>query len=167
MAEPLLEVEDIVLRFGGVTAINHVSFQINPGELFAIIGPNGAGKTSVFNDISQVYRPQEGDIRWTGSSIMGMRPDRVARLGVARTFQNIELFAQMTVIDNLLTGRHIRMEKSWLAGATYWGPWGTKREEVENRRRELSVHRVRGSSAGGPVGGGPWGSLVVRPTFPG
>lgn len=134
-AGALLEVEDIVLRFGGVTAINKVSFDIRPGELFAIIGPNGAGKTSVFNAISQVYRPQEGDIRWQGKSIMGMRPDKVARLGIARTFQNIELFAQMTVIDNLLTGRHIQMNRSWLAGATYWGPWGSKKEEVENRRR--------------------------------
>jgi branched-chain amino acid transport system ATP-binding protein len=132
---PLLEVDDIVLRFGGVTAIRHVSFEINPGELFAIIGPNGAGKTSIFNTISQVYRPQEGDIRWKGQSIMGQRPDRVARLGIARTFQNIELFAQMTVLDNLLTGRHIQMKKSWLAGATYWGPWGAKAEELENRRR--------------------------------
>jgi branched-chain amino acid transport system ATP-binding protein len=132
---PLLEVDDIVLRFGGVTAINRVSFDIKPGELFAIIGPNGAGKTSVFNAISQVYRPQEGDIRWRGESIMGMRPDGVARLGIARTFQNIELFAQMTVIDNLLTGRHIQMERSWLSGAMYWGPWGAKREEVANRRR--------------------------------
>jgi branched-chain amino acid transport system ATP-binding protein len=135
MSEPLLEVDDIVLRFGGVTAINQVSFKIQPGELFAIIGPNGAGKTSIFNAISQVYRPQDGDIRWQGESIMGMRPDSVARLGIARTFQNIELFAQMTVIDNLLTGRHIQMERSWLAGAMYWGPWGARREEMANRRR--------------------------------
>lgn len=135
VGQPLLTVDDIVLRFGGVTAINHVSFQINPGELFAIIGPNGAGKTSIFNAISQVYRPQEGDIRWKGESIMGQRPDAIARLGIARTFQNIELFAQMTVVDNLLTGRHIRMDRSWFAGAMYWGPFGAKREEVENRRR--------------------------------
>ncbi len=132
---PLLEVHDIELRFGGVTAINRVSFAVEPGELFAIIGPNGAGKTSIFNAISQVYRPQDGDIRWKGESIMGLRPDRVAHLGIARTFQNIELFAQMTVIDNLLTGRHIRMQKSWLAGALYWGPGGAKDEEIANRRR--------------------------------
>jgi len=103
--QPLLEIDDITLRFGGVTAINGASFNVNPGELFAIIGPNGAGKTSIFNTISQVYRPQEGDIRWKGESIMGQRPDHVARLGIARTFQNIELFPQMNVIDNLLTGR--------------------------------------------------------------
>ena len=116
MTDPILEVEDITLRFGGVTAISDVAFHVNPGELFSIIGPNGAGKTSIFNTISQVYRPQEGDIRWKGSSIMGTRPDNVAALGIARTFQNIELFPQMTVVDNLLTGRHVRMTQSWFDG---------------------------------------------------
>jgi len=133
MTEPLLDVKDITLRFGGVTAIDDVAFNVQPGELFAIIGPNGAGKTSIFNTISQVYRPQEGDIIFEGKSIMGHRPDYVAHLGIARTFQNIELFAQMNVIDNMLTGRHIRMKSSWLAGAFWLGP--AKREEMENRRR--------------------------------
>jgi branched-chain amino acid transport system ATP-binding protein len=130
---PLLAVRDITLQFGGVTAINGVSFDVQPGELFAIIGPNGAGKTSIFNTISQVYRPQHGDIRFKGSSIMGLRPDKVAELGIARTFQNIELFAQMTVIDNLLTGRHVRMQRSWLSGAIYWG--ATRKEELANRAK--------------------------------
>ena len=129
----LLEVDNITLRFGGVTAINDVSFSVEDHELFAIIGPNGAGKTSIFNTISQVYHPQEGDIRFEGSSIMGTRPDRVAEMGIARTFQNIELFPQMTVIDNLLTGRHIRMKGSVLGGAIWWGK--AKREEMENRRK--------------------------------
>jgi branched-chain amino acid transport system ATP-binding protein len=129
----LLEVDEIVLRFGGVTAIGGVSFHVNEAELFAIIGPNGAGKTSIFNSISQVYRPQEGDIRWKGKSLMGRRPDDVARLGIARTFQNIALFGHMTVIDNLLTGRHIRMERSWLAGMLWWGK--AKEEEMANRAR--------------------------------
>ena len=133
MSERLLEVDDITLRFGGVTAINSVSFHVDDGELFSIIGPNGAGKTSIFNTVSQVYRPQEGDIRWQGESIMGIRPDRVAEKGIARTFQNIELFANMTVVDNLLTGRHLRMKSSWLAGAFWLGP--AKREEMENRRK--------------------------------
>jgi branched-chain amino acid transport system ATP-binding protein len=130
---PLLEVDAIQLRFGGVTAINDVSFSVRQAELFAIIGPNGAGKTSIFNSISQVYIPQIGDIRWKGKSIKGMRPDKVAGLGIARTFQNIELFPQMTVIDNLLLGRHAKMRSSWLSGAVWVGP--AKREEVANRRK--------------------------------
>ena len=130
---PLIDVQNITLRFGGVTAINDVSFDVQPEELFAIIGPNGAGKTSIFNTISQVYRPQEGMITFEGESIMGTRPDKVAQLGIARTFQNIELFPQMNVIDNLLTGRHIRMEGSIFDGALWLGK--AKREEIENRRK--------------------------------
>ena len=132
-AAPLLEVDGIQLRFGGVLAINDVSFTVGEEELFAIIGPNGAGKTSIFNSISQVYIPQIGDVRWKGKSIKEMRPDKVAELGIARTFQNIELFPQMTVIDNLLLGRHAKMKRSWLAGALWFGP--AKREELENRRK--------------------------------
>ncbi len=133
MSEHILEADGITLRFGGVTAIHDVSFRVNQGELFSIIGPNGAGKTSIFNTISQVYRPQEGDIHWKGESIMGHRPDFVARLGIARTFQNIELFPQMTVIENLLLGRHIRMKQNWFQGMLWFG--AAKVEEMENRRR--------------------------------
>jgi branched-chain amino acid transport system ATP-binding protein len=129
----LLEYDSVTLRFGGVTAIDDVSFHVQPDELFSIIGPNGAGKTSIFNTLSQVYRPQEGEIRFKGESLMGMRPDRVAELGLARTFQNIELFPQMNVVDNLLTGRHIRMSGSIFSGAVWWGK--AKNEEIENRRR--------------------------------
>ena len=132
MSGSLLEVDSISLSFKGVKAITDVSFQVAEGELFSIIGPNGAGKTSIFNSISQVYRPQEGDIRWKGRSIMGQRPDRVAELGIARTFQNIELFPHMTVLENLLLGRHIRMQRSWLAGAIWVGP--ARREELAHRR---------------------------------
>ena len=131
MNQPLLEVKDISLSFKGVKAISNVSFQVQEGELFSIIGPNGAGKTSIFNSISQVYRPQEGDICWKGKSITGQRPDKVAGLGIARTFQNIELFPHMTVLENLLLGRHVRMKRSWLAGALWLGP--AKKEEMEHR----------------------------------
>ncbi|MDP6373864.1 MAG: ABC transporter ATP-binding protein [Vicinamibacterales bacterium] len=131
MSEVLLEVDHISLAFKGVKAVDDVSFTVREEELFAVIGPNGAGKTSIFNSISQVYRPQEGDIRWKGESLMGTRPDRVAELGIARTFQNIELFPQMTVLQNLLLGRHIRMQRSWLAGALWFGP--ARREEMEHR----------------------------------
>jgi branched-chain amino acid transport system ATP-binding protein len=129
----LLEVDGIRLRFGGVIAVNDVSFTVAEAELYAIIGPNGAGKTSIFNSISQVYIPQSGDVRWKGRSIRRMRPDKVAELGIARTFQNIELFPHMTVLDNLLLGRHVKMKRSWLAGALWVGP--AKREEMENRRK--------------------------------
>ncbi|HEX5695742.1 MAG TPA: ABC transporter ATP-binding protein [Acidimicrobiia bacterium] len=129
--EHLLVVDDLHLSFKGVKAIDGVSFHVDDGELFAIIGPNGAGKTSLFNSINQVYNPQEGDILWKGESLMGLKPDRTAALGIARTFQNIALFPHMTVIENLLTGRHIRMRSSWLAGSVWLGK--AKREEIENR----------------------------------
>ena len=96
--EHLLEFEDITLAFAGVTALDEVSFSVDDDELFAMIGPNGAGKTSAFNCLNGVYKPQEGDIRWKGKSILGTRPDRIAELGIARTFQNIELFAHVAPV---------------------------------------------------------------------
>ena len=130
---PILEVQDIHLSFKGVRAIDGISFQVKPGELFAIIGPNGAGKTSIFNCINQVYSPQRGDIVWKGQSILGIKPSKTADLGIARTFQNIALFPHMTVIENILTGRHVRMKGGWLAGALWIGP--AKTEEMANRRK--------------------------------
>jgi branched-chain amino acid transport system ATP-binding protein len=127
----LLEVEEIRLSFKGVRAIDRVSFHVDEGELFAIIGPNGAGKTSIFNCLNQVYHPQEGDIRWRGQSIMGLKPNKTAQLGIARTFQNIALFPHMTVIENILSGRHIRMSHGWIAGSLWVGKAG--REEREHR----------------------------------
>jgi branched-chain amino acid transport system ATP-binding protein len=127
----LLTVEDLNLSFKGVKAIDGVSFHVDDGELFAIIGPNGAGKTSLFNSINQVYRPQEGDIKWKGESLMGLKPNITADRGIARTFQNIALFPHMTVVENLLTGRHVRMNSGWLAGSVWLGK--AKKEEIENR----------------------------------
>ncbi|MGH9000012.1 MAG: ABC transporter ATP-binding protein [Acidimicrobiia bacterium] len=133
MTPPLLEIDGVRLSFRGVKALDDVSFTVGEGELFAVIGPNGAGKTSIFNCINQVYVPQDGDIRWKGASIMGKRPDEIAALGVGRTFQNIELFAHLTVLDNILMGRHVRMSCSWAAGALWFGP--ARREELANRER--------------------------------
>jgi branched-chain amino acid transport system ATP-binding protein len=130
---PLVEFLDVSLSFKGVKALSDISFTVGEGELFAIIGPNGAGKTSAFNCINGVYKPQEGDIRWRGDSIIGMRPDKIADFGVARTFQNIELFAHMTVLENIALGRHIRTDVGWLAGAVWLGK--AKREEVANRAK--------------------------------
>lgn len=127
----LLEFNGVSLSFKGVKALDRVSFHVDDGELFSIIGPNGAGKTSTFNCVNGVYAPDSGDILWRGESILGMRPDRIAGLGIARTFQNIELFAHMTVLENLLLGRHVRTNASWLAGAVWLGK--AKAEEMANR----------------------------------
>jgi branched-chain amino acid transport system ATP-binding protein len=133
LSAPLLEFEDVSLSFKGVKALIDISFTVGEGELFAVIGPNGAGKTSTFNCINGVYKPQEGGIRWKGESIVGMRPDKIADFGIARTFQNIELFAHMTVLENITLGRHIRTDVGWLAGAVWFGK--AKREEVANRAK--------------------------------
>jgi branched-chain amino acid transport system ATP-binding protein len=129
---PLLEVEDVELRFGGTRAIDGVSFDVQPGELFAVIGPNGAGKTSIFNCISGVYRPQAGSIRFLGDDLLGDRPDRIAKRGIARTFQNIELFDNLTVVENLMLGRHQHLDYGVLEGMLYLGR--ARRAELANRR---------------------------------
>src|SRR5438105_13086538 len=107
MSPPLLDISRLVLRFGGVPALSDVSFSVADGALNAIIGPNGAGKTSLLNCISGVYHPQQGRIVFHGKDVTGMGPATRTRLGIARTFQNIALFRGMTVLDNLLIGRHV------------------------------------------------------------
>lgn len=128
---PILEIDDIHLSFAGIKAIDGVSLSVGAGELFAIIGPNGAGKTSIFNCISGVYHPQRGEIMFEGSSILGMKPNKIADLGVARTFQNIELFPQMTVLDNLMLGRHQHIRYGTPAAMVRFGK--AAREEALHR----------------------------------
>jgi branched-chain amino acid transport system ATP-binding protein len=130
---PLLSFDDVHLSFAGVKALDGVSFTVDAGELFAIIGPNGAGKTSIFNCLNGVYRPQEGRIVFKGEDIIGRKSYKIAQDGIARTFQNIELFGAMTVLDNLMLGRHHLMSTSWLAASVWVGK--AQREEVENRRK--------------------------------
>lgn len=130
--EPLLRVDALRLAFEGVTAIDDVSFHVEPGEIFAIIGPNGAGKTSVFNCISGVYRPS-GTVRFDGVDITGRRPHKIAAGGLVRTFQNVGAFPSMTVIDNLLLGRYHHMRAGLLTGALWVGR--ASREEAANRER--------------------------------
>jgi branched-chain amino acid transport system ATP-binding protein len=145
--EALLGVNDVTLRFGGVTALDGVSFEVRPGELFAVIGPNGAGKTSIFNCINGAYRPQSGSIRLGDEELVGRTPPAIARLGVARTFQNLGLFTQLSVIDNLMLGRHHLMRTGFVSGALWWGR--ARREEIEGREAveqvvellELAAHR--------------------------
>ena len=125
----VLSFKDVTIKFGGITALNSVSFDVNPGELYAIIGPNGAGKTSIFNCISGIYRPTEGDVTYGTSSIPELRPDQVANLGIARTFQNIELFENMTVIDNILFGAHSKLNYGAISSLFYT-------RKVRNSERE-------------------------------
>ncbi|WP_370327422.1 ABC transporter ATP-binding protein [Euzebya sp.] len=130
-AAPILSFDAVRLSFSGVTAIDGVSFTVGPKELFAIIGPNGAGKTSIFNVLSGVYRPQEGAVTFRGESILGLSPHQVAERGLARTFQNIELFSNLTVLDNLMLGRHQKIGYGFLASMLYVGR--ARREEIANR----------------------------------
>jgi branched-chain amino acid transport system ATP-binding protein len=129
---PQLAVESVLLRFGGVTALRNVSFEIEAGTIHALIGPNGAGKTSMLNCISGVYRPQRGSIRFEGRELNKLSPHVRTQFGLARTFQNIALFKGMTVLDNLLIGRHCHQRSGILSGGVYWG-WG-QREEIVHRK---------------------------------
>ncbi|MFY9993205.1 MAG: ABC transporter ATP-binding protein, partial [Rhodoplanes sp.] len=131
---PLLAAERISLRFGGVRALTDVSFSVNPGELFSIIGPNGAGKTSMVNCISGRYRPSEGRVLYRGNDISRLKPNARAALGIGRTFQNLALFHHMTVLDNIMIGRHHLLKNNFITGSLYWLT-GARREELEHRRK--------------------------------
>ena len=110
----LFKVENISIAFGGVKALNNVSFEVNEGEVFTIIGPNGAGKSTLFNVISRIYQPNEGKIYFEGNDISKVAPHKISSLGIARTFQNLELFENATVLQNLLLGRHIFSKTNFL-----------------------------------------------------
>ncbi|UXU75704.1 MULTISPECIES: ABC transporter ATP-binding protein [unclassified Paracoccus (in: a-proteobacteria)] len=153
----LMDLKNITLRFGGVTAIKDISFDIREGEIRAIIGPNGAGKSSMLNVISGFYVPQEGEIWFEGKRRPPMKPYEVARLGLARTFQNIALFDGMSVLDNIMTGRLNKMSAPIWSQALWWGR--AEREEVENREQVekiidfLEIQNIRKT----PVGRLPYG----------
>ena len=127
----LLEFENVTLRFAGLTALSDVSLSIGEGELFAIIGPNGAGKTSLFNCVSGVYRPQEGAVRHGGKSLLTLAPHAIAARGVARMFQNLALFDNLTTLQNLLVGAHHGFRSNWLGDLLWSGR--TRSEEVRAR----------------------------------
>lgn len=129
---PILELSGLGLAFGGVKALNGVSFEVAPGSITSVIGPNGAGKTSLFNTISGFYRPTAGNIRFDGHDISKLPPPARARLGLARSFQNIALFRGMTVLDNIKLGRHCHLETGVLDALLYFGK--ARREEMELRR---------------------------------
>lgn len=153
----LLSAEGISLSFGGTQAIRDVSFDVRTGELFAIIGPNGAGKTSIFNCISGVYHPQQGSILFRDENLIGQPPEDIARLGVARMFQNIELFDNLTVLDNLMLGRALHMNYS--VASAFLFSRKAKRQEVANREvveRIIDFLDIEGKRSF-PVGMLPYG----------
>ncbi|MBM3565447.1 MAG: ABC transporter ATP-binding protein [Alphaproteobacteria bacterium] len=136
MTESILRIEDLNVAFGGVRALDGVSLALNEGETLAVIGPNGAGKTTVFNCISGLYRPTAGRIVFRDREIQGWKPHRVAALGIARTFQNIELFSHMTTMSNLMLGRHLHMRTGVLSGMALLGSRSPAAvEEIRHRAR--------------------------------
>ena len=129
-------IKNLSISFGGLKAVNDISFDVEENEIFSIIGPNGSGKTTIFNLISGIYRPDKGAIFMEGENMVGETPDRIAKRGIARTFQNIELFANATVMDNLMLGRHIHMKTGVFGGAFMFGKRSrAAREEIEHREK--------------------------------
>lgn len=157
IGDVLLAVENISLRFGGVQALADVSFDVREGEIRAIIGPNGAGKSSMLNVINGFYQPQEGTLIWRGQRIAKMRPHFAAQNGIARTFQNIALFKGMSTLDNIMTGRMLKMRASFIEQALWFGR--ARREELEHRAAVekiidfLEIQHIRRT----PVGKLPYG----------
>jgi branched-chain amino acid transport system ATP-binding protein len=128
----ILQVDRLLLSFGGVFALNEVSIDVRENEILAIIGPNGAGKTALLNCINGFYKPQEGEIYFNGKKITRMRPDKLTKLGIARTFQNIELYTGLNTQDNIMAARHVLMKQNFVTGALYLG-WALK-EEIRHRQ---------------------------------
>ncbi|HEX3425138.1 MAG TPA: ABC transporter ATP-binding protein [Acidimicrobiales bacterium] len=134
---PLIEVRQLTMRFGGVTAISGLDLQVNEGEIFALIGPNGAGKTTAFNVITGVYQPTEGDVWFRGDTLTGKKPHQITRLGIARTFQNIRLFSNMTALENVMVGADARHHTS-VPGAVL----GLPRHHAEERAGEATAREL-------------------------
>ena len=127
-----IRIENLSLSFGGVKSLTDINIDINEGEILAIIGPNGAGKTCVLNCLNGFYKPQKGEIYLCDKRITRIRPDRAAKLGLARTFQNIELYSGLSTLDNIMAARHVLMRQNFLSGALYFGP--AHKEEIKHRK---------------------------------
>jgi ABC-type branched-subunit amino acid transport system ATPase component len=138
MSPALLEVEGVTKRFGGLSALNELSFHVDEGEIVSIIGPNGAGKSTVFNVITGLYPPDEGDVRLRGISVVGLAPNRITRAGIARTFQNVHLFPNMTVLENAMVGMHCR-SKAGVFGSIARTPAVRREEEMIRERATESL----------------------------
>ncbi len=130
--ETKIQIQNLFLTFGGVKALNDISFDIKDNEILAIIGPNGAGKTCLLNCVNGFYKPQKGEIYFEDQRITRIRPDKAAKLGISRTFQNIELYSGLSTLDNIMAARHVLMKQSFISGALYFG-WAHK-ETIEHRR---------------------------------
>ncbi len=149
----MLELQNISVHFGGIKALNNVSFKVEKESLFSIIGPNGAGKTSLLNVISGRYKPKNGDLLFKGKNITNFHPNTRPDLGIGRTFQNLALFNHMTVLENIYIGRHHLLKSNFFSGAIYWLS-GAKNEEVNNRKEAekildfLEISNIRKSTAG-------------------
>ena len=151
--DPILDVENISIRFGGVTALEDVSFAVQKNEIFSLIGPNGAGKTSLLNCISGRYKPQQGSISFKGTPLLPRSINDRAHLGIGRTFQNLAVFSHMTVIENIMVGLHHKLRNNFLTGMAYW-IGGAQKEEAEARLKVediidfLEIQHVRNEPAG-------------------
>lgn len=143
VGDPLLSLSKVTKQFGGLTAVQDVDLQIWPREIISIIGPNGAGKTTVFNLITGIYRPTSGDVLVDGKSIAGLNPDQVVKRGISRTFQNIRLFNNMTVLENVLVGQHTQLQAN-VFGLLLRTP-GVRHEEAEARKRAVELLSFFGS----------------------
>jgi branched-chain amino acid transport system ATP-binding protein len=135
------KIKDLSISFGGLKALNEISLSVQKGEIFSIIGPNGSGKTTLFNCINGIYRPDSGTISFNGQEIQGKKPHQIAKVGIARTFQNIELFKYMNTMENLMLGRHIYMKTGLFRGAFMWGPnsFAGKEEKIHRRKVEQII----------------------------
>jgi branched-chain amino acid transport system ATP-binding protein len=150
------EIQNLSISFGGLKALDDISVEVNRGEIYAIIGPNGAGKTTLFNCVNGIYKPSEGEIRFKEHKINGLKPDRVASLGIARTFQNIELFSHMNTMENIMLGRHMHMKTGLFRGISMWGKRSfAGQEEMRHRQKVeeiidfLDLQAVRNKLVGG------------------
>lgn len=174
MARNELILTDVTKRFGGLTAVDALSFKVEDGQIYGIIGPNGAGKTTVFNCITGIYKSEEGSVLWRGKEIRGLTPYQIVDRGIVRTFQTIRLFSQMSVAENIMSGRHIKSKQGWWHGIIPTP--GKTRDELENWQKVEEQLEFFGLSefAATPVGSLPYGiqrrveiarAMAVEPTL--